>query len=526
MTCLPIATQAEAEAGTVNDKMMTPLRTKEAIDALGVSQVALASPSGAGLVGTTDGDSVQEVLDSKGPSATMSDGVGAAPYPVEFRLGRDHPPHPFEYVPAIQHNAIVAGSSNYDSSDDLQAMLDGWTPFVHGKAGVIELPVGRFALGKTILFPSWLSWRGEGRGTQLYALNGHEGPYMFQFDSDPGKVKNGGNNGGSPSAHFNQRLEGVDINAAMNEDGREALTRIIYAPSWNEKCGLRDVLARNVGCNFLYVDEWHGGSAGFQITDLEVMFTQQAYIDGAVGMAFKGRTRGGGLIVNRPQVTLRNVSMAGAKAGVDDANPGLVMIQVDNMHLQLLGGIHFEQAQVGIDVQNNAMLTGFGLTGSDTHGRVAYLIYRSGNHTGRVDLRDIYKGSGGIKDLHDSVTGIHRTTAVGGAVSIPALPGEAWASGHFKVAGTSVTESRCLGCSTVVRDGATGYYKVTHSDQMPSGDSYTVVAEAHDDTDCYAVARLSERVGSTFHIRVYRRSDHSLFDPSEVSFRVYRKPGI
>jgi len=51
MTCLPIATQAEAEAGAANDKLMTPLRTKEAIDALGVSQHALASQTGAEMVG-------------------------------------------------------------------------------------------------------------------------------------------------------------------------------------------------------------------------------------------------------------------------------------------------------------------------------------------------------------------------------------------------------------------------------------------------------------------------------------------
>lgn len=51
MSCLPIATQAEAEAGTANDKAMTPLRTKQAIDALGVSQAALASTGGGEMVG-------------------------------------------------------------------------------------------------------------------------------------------------------------------------------------------------------------------------------------------------------------------------------------------------------------------------------------------------------------------------------------------------------------------------------------------------------------------------------------------
>lgn len=51
MNCLPVATQAEAEAGIVNDKTMTPLRASQAIDALGVSQTALGSPSGTGMVG-------------------------------------------------------------------------------------------------------------------------------------------------------------------------------------------------------------------------------------------------------------------------------------------------------------------------------------------------------------------------------------------------------------------------------------------------------------------------------------------
>lgn len=481
----------------------------------------LAGPNGIDFV-----PSILTALATKAPVSTKSTGIGANLYPVDFRLGRDIPPHPFEYIPANQHAGIIAGATVYDCADDLQAMCDGWTPDV-GKAGVIQFPNGVFSFGKKILFPNWVAWRGQGRGTQLFALAGHDGPYMFQFDSDPDKALGGTDPilDPAPQSRFNQRLEAFDINPRMDLAGRENLTRIIYAPSWNEKCGLRDIMARNVGCNFLYVDEWHGGSAGFQITDLEVFFTEDAYDDGVVGLSLNGRARGGGFITNRPQVTLRNVTMAGTKAGVNDANPGLVMIEVDNMHVQLLGAIHFERALVGIDCQNNADLTGFGLTGSDVAGRVVNLIYRSGSHTGRIDVRDMWKGGGGIKDLHDAVSGMHRTNAVGHAVSVPSLPGEAWATGRFKVAGAAVTESQLLGCSAVVRDGATGYYKVTHSDNMVSGDNYTAVASVFDDTACYVQIRASEKVGSTFHIRVYRISDNTLFDPAEVRFDVYRKPG-
>lgn len=54
---VPTATQSEAENGFINDKVMTPLRTKQAIDALGLSQGVLASSSGAEMVGWNPGGS-------------------------------------------------------------------------------------------------------------------------------------------------------------------------------------------------------------------------------------------------------------------------------------------------------------------------------------------------------------------------------------------------------------------------------------------------------------------------------------
>lgn len=51
----PVSSQAEAEAGVVNTGRMTPLRVKQAIDALGVSADVLASPIGAGMIGLPNG---------------------------------------------------------------------------------------------------------------------------------------------------------------------------------------------------------------------------------------------------------------------------------------------------------------------------------------------------------------------------------------------------------------------------------------------------------------------------------------
>jgi hypothetical protein len=61
----PINTQMQAEAGAVNTGRMTPLRVKQAIDALGVSQDVLASSTGGEMVGTKQTGSNTKERDAK-----------------------------------------------------------------------------------------------------------------------------------------------------------------------------------------------------------------------------------------------------------------------------------------------------------------------------------------------------------------------------------------------------------------------------------------------------------------------------
>lgn len=65
----PINSQPQAEAGLVNTGRMTPLRTAQAIAALGLSQAVLASTIGGGMVGTADGGDVQTELDALNETA-------------------------------------------------------------------------------------------------------------------------------------------------------------------------------------------------------------------------------------------------------------------------------------------------------------------------------------------------------------------------------------------------------------------------------------------------------------------------
>lgn len=82
---IPLATQAEAEAGTDNNKRVTPLRVKQAIDAQSITLDALSIPGGASLIGfEQDGagvqsrtvkDKVSEVLSIDDLDGVVGDGV-------------------------------------------------------------------------------------------------------------------------------------------------------------------------------------------------------------------------------------------------------------------------------------------------------------------------------------------------------------------------------------------------------------------------------------------------------------------
>lgn len=474
---------------------------------------ALAQPNALNLLPAVD-----LALQGKAPVSTKSPAIGANLYPVDFRLGRDHPPHPFEFIPAIRHAAIINGTSTYDCADDIQAMLNGWTPANVG-GGIIDIPKGVYCVSKPILLVNWVTLRGGGRGTQFFALAGHTGPNMFVGSSDPTKVLP------TPSAMFNQRLESFDINA----NAQANIAYVIYAPSWNEKCGLRDIMARKVPAGFLDVDEWHGGSAGFPIRDLEVFFEASAYTGGKIGMRLRGINRAGGVILNRPQVTLENVTMAGATAGVDDANPGLAMIEVDNMHLQLRGGIHFERAQTGIYCSRSAMLTGFGVSGGDDAGKVARLIERGGNHTGAIRVYDCFPGTAaGAKSLKDNKTAINLTGSVSnGKVAVPSDPGEAWAEAYVTFAGTVPTVTHKQGpIAAVAYAGAAGYHSVTFSDSMANKDNYEVSVDVIDDTDCRGRVRPGEKAAGAFNFRMQRESDNTGFNAAAAWIRVFRRPGL
>jgi hypothetical protein len=131
MTCLPIATQSEAEAGAANDKLMTPLRTKEAIDAQGVAKTVLASAVGSGVVGF-------------GQNQSYSAGT------IGRRLQQEI------WVTDAPFSADPTGA--IDAALAIQDAID----FAHANGiGTVRLD-GQFRTDATLVIPSGISLEGQG----------------------------------------------------------------------------------------------------------------------------------------------------------------------------------------------------------------------------------------------------------------------------------------------------------------------------------------------------------------------------
>lgn len=137
---IPTASQSEAEAGIVADKAMTPLRTKQAIDAQTVSFDVLASSAGAEMVGVRNGRR-QADKNAEGPSI-------------------------FDFIPPLEHAAILAGASTYDATDDFnQAFAE-----MNGTGLTLLVPGGTYRVRKLMIGGS--NFKINSHGAWLHQLPG------------------------------------------------------------------------------------------------------------------------------------------------------------------------------------------------------------------------------------------------------------------------------------------------------------------------------------------------------------------
>ncbi|MBO9610757.1 MAG: hypothetical protein J7639_32700 [Paenibacillaceae bacterium] len=138
-----------------------------------------------------------------------------------------------------------------------------FTPAQNGDncGGVVKLAyAGQYLVSGNVTVRTRVVFRGQGGFTEIKANAATwSGSTMFTFQN--GTI-----------AQFFCRLEMLRLDA----NDIDAIRRVIYAPAWQESCGLRDVVIINHRYVAVYIDEGYGGSVGCVLRDVQIFASSNA----------------------------------------------------------------------------------------------------------------------------------------------------------------------------------------------------------------------------------------------------------
>ncbi len=349
----------------------------------------------------------------------------------------------------IQHAIDACGSV-------LSSGAMGVAPNDSGNGGTV-----RFASNNVYL----MSGRIHLRNRTILKGNGGFGPELklntatWNGDTEMVLSQNG------TSSQFWCRLEDMIINA----DGLATMNRVIYAPAWQESCGLRDVLIRNFYNTALLVDTFYGGSVGFTLK--QVQFFPWA----TPGTFVRALDISSPTAVARPRILLEDISFAGI---TELAPPGLNMVGVRATgRLDLIcRGVFVEGYDIGCLLKTGACLYG-DFTGPGNPS-VGDIIQADSDFVGRIDCV-VSKGS--AARVLRSFKASPSTLQLNGEpftrrVVYPVTPAEVFAAGRVSGGAGTPAVSNSFGVSSVSKDG-TGLYTLvfdTNEFNPGAGSDYRV----------------------------------------------------
>ena len=383
-----------------------------------------------------------------------------------------------------------------------------------GNMGVAPNPDGN---GGVVRFASSAPYKVSGRihlrNRTILRGNGGYSPELqlnnatWNGDSEMVLSQNG------TQSQFWCRLEDMVINS----NGLSTMNRVIYSPSWQESCGLRDVLIRNFYNTALQMDGFLGGSVGIVLRG--VQFFPWATPGGfckAIDI-FSDAT------VARHHIILEEVSFAGITYA---APPGINLVGIranGRMDLECRG-VFVEGYDIGVLLKNGASLTGnFRGPGNPS---VQDLIETDTDFTGRIDCL-VSKGSA-VKLLNSFTGGQNRiyqnVEPIGRRIVYPHTPTQVLASGRLSNGLSTPTLSNGQGVSTVSKS-STGIYKLNFDTNVFAPNAGTE----------YRVRAFVESVtGATWYVNAanfayveiaFKNLSGTLADVGDFDFEIYARPG-
>lgn len=257
---------------------------------------------------------------------------------------------------AIQHAVDVCGS--FVTTGDM-----GVAPNGDGNGGIVRFASsGDYLMSGKVHVRNRTILRGNGRYTRFKANSGTWGA-----DTEMFKFENGS------SSQFWCRIE----DATVDGNSVTALTRLLYTPSWQESCGLRDVLLDNYYRRGIYMDSFNGGSVGITLKQVQ-FFPSAAANNPSTGLEIDSPFAG-----SYPRILLEDITFAGYETLAPPAAGYLAIVATGRMKIQCRG-VFIESFDTGISLNEEAHLYGDVTCGGNP--TTDELITTAGTWTGNIDI--------------------------------------------------------------------------------------------------------------------------------------------
>lgn len=315
------------------------------------------------------------------------------------------------------------------------------------------------------------------------------------------------------SSQFGCRLEELNVDGSADA----FVTDLIWAKSWNESCGFRDVWVRGWMKHGLYISDYYVGSATAELSGVQ-FFVDTSATDAAqvaIQLDDPGYTEGWFQFIVRHAVLAGNTTNGTTKfTGINATGRIKIIAQ----------GIHCENALNVIVLDEEASCIGESVQAGG--GAVVTNVFAvASTWTGKIHVTGARKG--GATKLIDDNRGAPATLMTIGDTEpysepliYPPDPARAIAGGYFVGTATpSITYAQ--GISAIARQAA-GQFRFTLSPALGNLTLYDVAAQI------YHTATLATRIvnnsGTTFDV-FFTDMANAAADPDAIGIKVYHRAG-
>lgn len=393
--------------------------------------------------------------------------------------------------------AIADGTT--DSTAAIQAAANMLiAPDPDGSGGRIRFTQGSYIISDVVTVKNRVVFRGAGFfSTEIKASAGFTATRMIEFKNGTG-------------SQFGCRLEELQINC----NDKSFSSGAVYAPSWNEHCGIFNVHIRKLGGGKgIYVDNFYGGSAQHEINQLEVV-GGATIAAGSVGVHLVGDP---GITVGWNAVQLKQISVTNAGTAAN-----LIGIQLENRLLAYAEALHFEECAAGLYLLTDATVSGARIQGGPG---CTNLIDISAAWTGSLHLTGVKMGNASKKvfDRRAATYTYFENEDTPDPLIFPPDPGQVMAAARCTGGATPVVtggDAWAKRISGVSRNGV-GSYRFTLSPAFGAAAHAHAFAIAHQTG--FRAVRTVGQTASTFDV-VFEDPAGAAVETTDFTVWVTHKP--